>query len=120
VSLVFFGQVECTTKRDSKVTDIFLVKAGEAGGGCDGFPMEQWFQDAKLLTDRALEALYLAMGLKKPEEIKVKIRKQEAQELVLVVFNINPGDDTTDVESRFFPYNCAVGLLLADKYRRHQ
>ncbi|KAJ4205002.1 hypothetical protein NW759_014668 [Fusarium solani] len=61
--------------------------------------MEQWFQDAKLLTDRALEALYLAMGLKKPEEIKVKIRKQEAQELVLVVFNINPGDDTTDVEN---------------------
>ncbi|KAM6506582.1 hypothetical protein FSOLCH5_013556 [Fusarium solani] len=61
--------------------------------------MEQWFQDAKLLTGRALETLYLAMGLKKPEEIKVKISKQEAQELVLVVFNINPGDDTTDVEN---------------------
>ncbi|KAL6364183.1 hypothetical protein LRP88_02099 [Fusarium phalaenopsidis] len=39
------------------------------------------------------------MGLKKPEEIKVKISKQEAQELVLVFFNINPGDDTTDVEN---------------------
>ena len=63
--------------------------------------MEQWFQDAKLLTDRALEALYLAMGLKKPEEVKVKISKQEAQELVLVFFNIKPGDDTTDVQCSF-------------------
>ncbi|KAM6523013.1 hypothetical protein FSOLCH5_003642 [Fusarium solani] len=60
--------------------------------------MEQWFQDAKLLTNRASEALYLAMGLKKPEEVKVKISKQEAQELVLVFFNIKPGDDTTDVQ----------------------
>lgn len=123
LSLVIFGQVECTSNRNSKVTDIFSVKTGEGGGGCDGFPMEQWFQDAKLLTNRALEALDLATGRKKPEEIKVKISKQEAQELVLVFFNIKPGDAATGVQGRLSPYNSlreAVELLLTDKYRLHR
>ncbi|KAJ3543723.1 hypothetical protein NM208_g3426 [Fusarium decemcellulare] len=78
---------------DSKVTDIFKVKQGTNGGGCDNYPVEDWFQDAKLLAGFARNAVLVAGGVKTPDEADLTITKVDAQQLLLAFFNIAPGGD---------------------------